>query len=306
MHYFVSHPRYVFCAACGCYPSDRLQHIDEVAEALAEVEARHAAHVVRTEDQMTELEQKIVARFRELGDQWFSSLPDGRNTEIGTGDDNTITGAFIKGDGGKVRYPREYHHRLTLSVDKILAAHTLLGIETIGDAIIVGAEVIADRKSDGPVYLVEGMRKYWDQIGWSMRVMMRASDGNWIQNRLQGWSNSTAEIRKSRRYYDSMTPSGVDWDGADVVRDPNPTTHEMDGAQFSHVKMVFTAGTLFLAYVRAPVEITVVARRMRNGKWMIAEKDRGSNAIRDYEAGVIENGVAPLIEDDPEAHLLMM
>ncbi|GGD87283.1 hypothetical protein GCM10011390_02500 [Aureimonas endophytica] len=249
---------------------------------------------------MDEIEKKIVARFRENGDRWFGSLPDWPNTEIGVGDRETISGTWM---GPR---PRRYHHRLTLSVDRVLSAHSTLGVETIGDTLVVAADVRAERKLDGPVWTVSGMRKYWDQIGWSIATFMRTHDGHFLRNRLMS-PQDLREIRKAWRTYQRLVPEGMDWEGDQVVRDPNPTTHALEGARFSHVHRVFD-DALILAFVRPPVETTVAVRRMRNGMWMMAETlQLLRHVIERYEEdGGCSEADLPLFEDDPYAGLLAL
>ncbi|WP_158871489.1 hypothetical protein [Antarcticirhabdus aurantiaca] len=260
---------------------------------------------------MTPLEQRVLAGFKRNGDRFFRRLPDWPNTEIGLGDTNGVDASKAPREPGRPDFDRVYRHVVRLLIDSVLSAHTLLGTEIVGDAVLVGASVVADRKADGPVYRVVGLRDGYGhrfgQLEWWRRYVMRTEDGHWICNRPHdNPARAVAEVRHSRRHYHQMVPCSMDWEGPSVDR-TSPCWSEgrlldLASARFAFVRI--TSGSrMSLGYLFDDRYVLVEARQANDGRWIAAGYHDIEEAVRGYDRRVkaVQEAVAVDVEDDDEA-----
>ncbi len=182
----------------------------------------------------SDLEERLVARIRYHGDRLMSGLPDWPNTSISIGGERLSIQAERLNPGPNL--PQIFRHTIRIPLAGLVRVQELAGIETVGRLVLVDAEILADRKEDGPVLGVLGLRAWYDQYGRSHKVVMRMPDGTPIVGR---WSTayqgsqrySIAAIRRGRRLAKRLFGSLV-WSSA--FKDPD---FDWEGCRLAHFKL---------------------------------------------------------------------
>lgn len=241
---------------------------------------------------MTELEQRLADGIRENGDTHFAGLPDWPNTEIEVGDQPLrITAERLEEPRTS---PPVYHHTLRVPLAGLVRVQELIGLESIGDSVLVDAEILADRAEDGPVIGVTAIRHWYDKVGRRSFMMMRSPKGVPLLGRWSTVGNAQrgciGELRRHRRrWIADFEMQGVSLDR--LLLDPRADWGVL--GDVSHV--CFFDRRLELGCDGREAFADLV--RAGNGNWLAARCGQGHSFRTGYESGAI----IPLgMSDDPD------
>lgn len=240
---------------------------------------------------MNDLEQRLADGIREHGDRLFAGLPDWPNTSIVVGDEPLrIVAERIE----EPRFPMVYRHQLRVPLAGLVRVQELVHPETLGDALLVDAEVLADRAEDGPVIGVTAIRHWYDKIGRKSFLLMRSPKGVPL---ICGWSTvgnaqrgSIARLRRYRRGWITLYENhGFDIDR--LLLDPRS-----DWAALGEISHVWHLGERRVLGCEGR-EVFADAQKAGDGRWIAAQCGRLDTFRVGYEAGDL---VPVGMSDDPD------